>query len=96
MENTGLPVRKYRFLLTIARRAGVDDIRAKAVLSCTRKQIEIKLPGDIDGSKVESIIKAAMTKHGFRKVAICRYLGSELKKNRSSSTYCFKFLVSAE
>ena len=92
---TSIDARKYRFMLTIARRNGVKDMRVRALVN-SGKLIEVRLPPGIDGCDMERHIKKELQKSGVAKPALVRYLGSKLKQNGSGLVRFFDFECSCK
>ncbi|MFH1221844.1 MAG: hypothetical protein V1492_02030 [Candidatus Micrarchaeota archaeon] len=91
---TSIDARKYRFMLTIARRDGIEDIRVRALVN-SGKLIEVRLPPGIDGCDMEQHIKKELQKSGLAKPAL-RYLGSKLKQNGNDLVRFFDFECSCK
>lgn len=82
-------LRKYRYLLTIARRDGAKKIVFR-LLAENCRSLDISLPPNIDASEVEKHVTDHILSQGeHKKTRIGRYLGSKKEKNGKTRYFLF-------
>ncbi len=82
-------LRKYKYLLTIARRDGTKKIVFR-LLAENGSQLDISLPPNIDANGVEEYLSNythCQNKH--KKIRIKRYLGGKKEKNDGARYFAF-------
>ena len=98
MENGGkLPLSRYKYLLTMARRKGIEEIQAY-ILIANEKNIAVlengstlprcNISGEIDARDMEKEIRNAVEKQGLDFSCVRKYLG-----NVDSRCFYFEVLV---
>jgi len=91
IDKTDGIVKKYRYLLTIARRGGVNRVVFRLITADNPDGIEIQLPLDMDGGKVAEYLHDFVRAAGYKKIKIGRYLGSKIKTDEKSKARHFLF-----
>lgn len=85
-------VKKYRYLLTIARRGGADNVIFRLIANRERDVLEVPVPPDIGGEKVEEYIKNSICgRQKPKRMRMGRYLGSRIKEKGGEKTRYFLF-----